>query len=39
MGENADTRAVLKQIIDMSSDCDIRYSSLGFVIFISQNNI
>ena len=39
MGENADIRAVLKQIIDMSSDCDIRYSALGFVIFVSQNNI
>ena len=32
MGENVDTRALLKQILDMSSDCPIRYSPLGAVV-------
>ncbi len=31
MGENVDTRALLKQILDMSSDCPVRYSPLGAV--------
>ena len=33
MGENVDTRALLKQILDLSSDCPVRYSPLGAVAF------
>lgn len=38
MGENVDTRALLKQILDMSSDCPIRYSSLGAVVFSLESH-